>query len=111
MIVKPDSVKRYVLIGRPSKVLDSDRQPVLKDGVEEWRYPVLAVSAESRARELLVKAPPPKEELDEGLPVTVVNPRAFVWINREGQQALSWRADAVTQERRAGTSAREESAK
>ena len=41
MIVKPDSVKRYVLTGRPSKVLNKDKQPVVKDGVEEWRYPVL----------------------------------------------------------------------
>ena len=108
MIVKPDSVKRYVLTGRPSKVLDKDKQPVIKDGVEEWRYPVLAVSVDSRARELLVKAPPSKEELEEGLPVSLVNPRAFVWINGEGQQALSWRADAVTQERRSGASGRAE---
>jgi hypothetical protein len=108
MIVKPDSVKRYVLTGRPSKVLDSDKQPVVKDGVEEWRYPVLAVSADSRARELLVKAPPPKDELEEGLPVSLLNPRGFVWINREGQQAVSWRADAVTQQQPAGSARVEE---
>jgi hypothetical protein len=108
MIVKPDSVKRYVLTGSPSKVLNKEKQPVVKDGVEEWRYPVLAVSAESRARELLVKAPPSKEELEEGLPVSLLNPRAFVWINNEGQQALSWRADAVTQERRSAPTGRVE---
>lgn len=99
MIVRPDGIKRYILSGTPSRVLDSSRQPVTRNGTEEWRYPVVAISAGSPSRELFVKASPASGTLEEGAPVRLQNLRAFVWITDEGRQALSWRADAVEADR------------
>lgn len=96
LIFDPAAVKRFILIGRPTPVTDfSTKAPVTgTDGKQLYRYPVLLVREAGRPVQIAVKAPEAAGRVEEGSAVVLRGLVGVLW-ERDGKQAVAFRADAI----------------
>jgi hypothetical protein len=90
-------VRRFILLSRPLPMTDFNTKAPLVDktGAQMFRVQVLVVLQDGRPAVIAVKVPAAPATLEEGLAVTLEGLTGILY-ERDGRQAVSFRASKVT---------------